>query len=252
MAAIHFGDNLTMDLVPPGWWARLMGDHTAFRPQGEIDGLASLGTLDTLASDGEGPGRVPPLLLRDGEALRAPAVFSFTVGEAPTNAEAGWAVIDQAVRTGVVPGGATSSAGADDLTAAELRTLVLKAAEADAAQAAGSVMRRLEAGPETVRTPLSVRVGPAAPRQLLLHGALGRFPPGFYDLRVQATLAEGPGAVCLVLDRDRVAAASPCPPRTGPTVEVTFAVAGEVAAPLAFVLISEAGAVLDVRDVVIH
>ena len=255
---IHFGDNLTTELVKSGGWAALMSASTAFQHDGEADGGLSPGALDTLPGDGDASASVPSLLMRDGPALRAPAVFSFTVGEAPQDAAAGWTVVDRALRTGVLETGvpeagvpATATHGEAALSSQELSTLVRLAAEVLAAPAPGSVLRRLQAGPATVRTPLSVRTDPGGGRQLMVQGPIGRLRPGPYDLRIQATVAAGSEAVCLVLDRERVAARLSLPTGENITQVVTFTVQGDSSAPVAVALITQPGAVVELLDVTI-
>ena len=249
---VHFGDNLTLELVKRGGWARLMGEHTAFKPHGDLDDALSLATLDTLAADGQGPNAVRPLLLRDGDVLRAPAVFSFVVGDPPADPEAGWAVIDRTIRTGVLSTVVDAAEGFGSLTGAEMAKLVRDAEEAPAiTPLTASVLRRLQAGPFTSRTPLSVRTEGSGGRQLMLQGPLGRFAPGPYDLRVQARVGPGSQAECLILDRDRVAARLLLPPGESVTSLLGFTVEGATAAPIALAVVTEAGADVELLDVTV-
>ena len=244
-----FGDNVTPDLLRDGRLLALLDAHAGLEAQGGFDPRLTPCTTDALQPPGECGSVVPPLLMRDGPAIRAPSVFSLR--KARPDDGRGWPRIDRALRVGLmeVQADGVDVIGPCDFDPADLRRLQAITAEGSWSGGVGSVLRRLAVGEGVSRTPLAVHVPAAAPAGLAVFGPIGVLAPGPYELRLQGSADAGAAVQAVVLSRDGVLTLQPVFDDGGADWIVPFEAPGPISSPIAFGLRTVGGADLHILDI---
>jgi hypothetical protein len=172
-------------------------DLTELTPTGETDGRITPRTFDRLREVPDQACGAPPLLTGAVPEIEAPGVWSFVKGEGQL---CDWAALSEVILDGryaVSPSPALR--GVEDAAAPAYQAKVFTPEELAAAQFGadqssrfGAVFAALNPRPGVTKTPTALSIKAAFGDGLAAVADLGRLPPGFYELMIEARV--GPQA----------------------------------------------------------